>query len=645
MTGKTIDKVKQGVTVRAIIIGLLLMVVNSLWIFESEIVRYKGHPTTISLFYSSVFFLVLLLIGNAIVRKISPKLVLRQPELLTIYIMLNIGACLVGHDSMQVLISLIPYVAYTATPENQWMENFGSDIPNWLVVSDKTAVKNFYNGNSSILNPDNHLPWVEPVIWWSAFVFVLFMMFLAINVLLRKQWTEREKLSYPLVQLPMDMTSEDGGLFKNKLLWVGFGIVAALDIVNGLATLYPSIPMIPIKNPNILAGVVLDRPFNYMGILPMQFYPFGVGLGMLLPLDLLFSCWFFFWFWKLERILTSALGYHTIVGMPYEGEQGLGAYIGICVFAIVVSRHHFGNLLRHFFGAKTDLDDKDEPISYKAAMWVIILGSAFLLYFSAHAGLSWYLAILFFLGYFAICIAITRMRAEMGLPAHDLHYVGPDRMIPTIIGPQNFSVRNLNMLSFYYAFNRAFRSHPMPFQLESFKIAERSNIKYKQIFWVLVVAGLVGIVVAWAVMLTRTYNEGAARMAAPNVPMLYGWEAWSRMDTWTEIETDPNHNMAIAIGVGFVTFLGLNSLRMWFPASPFHPVGYAVSATWSMQQLWMPMFLAWIIKLVILRYGGLRLYRRSVPFFLGVILAECVVGSFWTLWGILMDVNAYAFWP
>ncbi len=64
-----------------------------------------------------------------------------------------------------------------------------------------------------------------------------------------------------------------------------------------------------------------------------------------------------------------------------------------------------------------------------------------------------------------------------------------------------------------------------------------------------------------------------------------------------------------------------------------------------MNQLWMCMFIAWLIKLVILRYGGLRSYRKAVPLFLGIILGECVMGSVWTIIGIALNTQTYAFWP
>jgi len=642
---RTSPKGRAGVTWRAILIGLLLIPINSYWIFMMEIIRYQGHPTTISLFYSSIFNLVLLILANSVLRRYAPKWVLSQVELITIYVMLNIGAALVGHDSIQILVSLMPFATYFATPENKWHALFENKLPDWLVVKDPVATKAFFRGGS-LYDPANYGPWIVPVLWWSAFIIVLLAMFLCMNVLLRKQWTERERLSYPLVQLPLDMTAEGAPLFKEKLLWYGIAIAAAIDIINGLAVLYPSIPMIPIKLED-QSRWFITRPWNNIGWLPIQFYPFGIGLGMLLPVDLLFSCWFFFWMWKAERILTAAFGYDSIPNMPFVSEQSFGAYMGICVFAIAVSRRHFIELGKHFLGMKSSVDDKGEPISYRAATWFLVLGMVFLVYFSRRAGLSAWVLIPFFAIYFAMCIAITRMRAELGPPAHDLHAAGPDTIIPNLTGPGTLGTQNLSVLSLFFWFNRAYRSHPMPFQLEGFKLAERTRMSYRGLFWAMMLAGVFGTYVAFWVILHLNYQYGGAssNIGPPNVTMIFGNEPWNRMDSWIKIPRHTEVDRAIAISVGFAFTIFLNSLRMKIGWFPFHPVGFAVSSSWSMHRLWLPMFIAWIVKLLILRYGGLKLYRQALPFFLGVILGECIVGSIWTIWGIGMHVPSYAFWP
>lgn len=633
--------VVRGVTWRAVIIGLLLIPLNSYWIIMMEDIRYQGHPTTISLFFSSIFELVLLILLNVPLKRFAPRWRLSQIELITIYVMLNIGAALSGHDSIQVLVSMMPSAAYFGTPENQWGQLFANNLPDWLVVKDPYAVRHFYVGGN-IHDPANYAPWITPVLWWSAFIIVLGVMFLCMNILLRKQWTEREKLSYPLVELPLAMTADDSPLFKSKLLWYGFAIAAVINIINQLNLLYPSIPGIPIKLPD-QSIYFTTRPWNSIGWLPINFYPFGIGLGMLLPVDLLFSCWFFSWIWRFQRIATAALGYDTIPYMPFVNEQSFGAYMGICVFAIAVSRSHFIDLFKHFVGKK-ELDDRDEPFSYKTAMWGLLLGSVFLVFFTRRAGLSSWLIIPFFLIFFAMSIAITRMRAELGVPAHDLHMCGPDAVIAGLLGPKELSVQSLGVLSLFYWFNRAYRAHSMPFQLEGFKMSERTGARHRGLAGAIIAATVVGTFTAFIVILHLAYGKGAAS-GGIFVFSTFGQEPWARMEGWIRTPVPFGTGRAAGILAGFLVTLILNYLRMRLPWFPFHPVGYAVSSSWSMTLLWMPMFIAWALKLLILRYGGLRLYRQMLPLFLGVILGECVVGSLLTIYGIAFNVPSYAFWP
>jgi hypothetical protein len=67
---------------------------------------------------------------------------------------------------------------------------------------------------------------------------------------------------------------------------------------------------------------------------------------------------------------------------------------------------------------------------------------------------------------------------------------------------------------------------------------------------------------------------------------------------------------------------------LWWP---LHPIGYPIGAVWLMDQLWFSIFLAWLIKLVAMKYGGPRLYRRMRPFFLGLILGQFAIAGAWLI--------------
>ncbi|MHB1001778.1 MAG: DUF6785 family protein [Armatimonadota bacterium] len=635
----------SGVTFKAILTALILIPLNNYWIFYTEVVRYAGHPTTISLFYNAVFILILLICLNALLRRIVPSLAYTQGELLTIYIMINIASALAGHDMLQVLIPEMTYPFNFATPENKWAARFLDKIPTWLSVRDPEVMRGYWTGASTLYDPKVLAAWSIPVLMWTLFILTLLTVMLCMTVILRKQWTENEKLTYPLVQLPLDITSENNGFFRNRLLWTGIGIAVFIDLIQGLHVLYPSIPGIPIKELN-LVNMITTRPWSAVGWTPVHFYPFGIGLGILLPLDLSFSAWFFYLIWKAEVVISAMLGWDQIPRFPYINHQSFGAYMGICLFAIWTGRNHLAKVFGNIFNSQVDAGDEREPIRYRTAALGVLIGMLLLFIFASALGMSWWLVILFFGIYLAMSIGITRMRAELGPPAHDLHMGGPDTILPEIIGTSHLGPANLVALSMMFWFNRAYRAHPMPFQLEGFKMAEKASISYRKLFGAIILAVLVGTIASFWSQLHLTYQMGAgAKMGPPNVALIFGSEPFLRLDSWMNGSAPSTIGVRWAIFVGFALTIVLNSLRMKMAWFPFHPVGYAISSSWSMGLLWVSMFIAWLVKLLLLRYGGLKLYRSAVPLFLGIVIGECVMGSLWTIIGIVLNVQTYAFWP
>src|SRR5205807_1905164 len=131
---------------------------------------------------------------------------------------------------------------------------------------------------------------------------------LCLNVIWRRQWTEHERLSFPIIQLPLAMTEERGALFRSRNMWLGFAAAALVDSLNSLSANYPSIPHLPIREID-LGSFLVDMPWRAIGWTPFCFFPFVIGIGFLLPLDLSFSCWFFYLYWKAQRVLTAAYGW------------------------------------------------------------------------------------------------------------------------------------------------------------------------------------------------------------------------------------------------------------------------------------------------------------------------------------------------
>ena len=461
------------VTLRSVLLALLLIPINAFWVVTMEVTRYQGHPTTISVFFNVVFVFAVLLLLNGIARRINPRLALHPGELLTIYVMLALATAITGHDMIEVLTPILAHVHYFARPENGWISDILPHVPKWLTVSDKDAITQFYLGTGSLYKPHNLLSWAGPVMIWTTFLSVLCFIMLCINTILRKQWTENERLAYPLVQLPLELVNPKTQMFRSKLFWYGVAVSAVLEMWNGLAYLYPSIPMLPLKRFGAMQDLntyVTSPPWNAMGWTPIAIYPFGIALGMLLPVDLLFSCWFFSWVWRFERIIGAMYNFNDIPGFPYTESQSFGCYIGLALFALWTSRSRLIYIAKSFFDRSVDLQDANEPLPYRVAILGILIGSGSVFWFCHAAGMSSFMIVAFFTIYFTLAIAITRMRAELGPPAHDLHHAGPDSIITVVSGTGHMARPDLAMFSLFYGFNRAYRSHPMPIQLEGFKI-------------------------------------------------------------------------------------------------------------------------------------------------------------------------------
>ena len=72
--------------------------------------------------------------------------------------------------------------------------------------------------------------WIVPLFWWGTLVVATLTLCIALISIFRKQWVEKERLNFPLVDVPLLMMegSEDGrklpAFMRNKLFWIGFGL-------------------------------------------------------------------------------------------------------------------------------------------------------------------------------------------------------------------------------------------------------------------------------------------------------------------------------------------------------------------------------------------------------------------------------------
>lgn len=647
-----------GVTPRALIIGALLIPVMCLWNEYTEIVAQATDLAAMSLIIAVVFALFVLIMINLALKRFAPKWAFTQAELMYIYIMQTVSIGISGIGMMQFLATFCGNVFYYGTPENKWKETFLPLIRPWLLPKE-SVMKAFYTGQSTFWTQEHVMGWMAPILVWSGFIVVLLWVMLCLNVLIRRQWMDQERLSFPITQLPLEISKEGGAasMFLSRAMWMGFLIPVVLESLASLNYLYPNIPFLPIKpsDPRFDLTPLFSSspPWNGMGSLQLSCYPLVIGLTYFLPLDVAFSLWFFYLFGKFQNVAATAMGYHdpgasqALARMPYVGEQSAGAFIMVAAFALYGLRKHFKAVFLGLFrkSERRELHDANEPLPYGVALVGGFLGFAVLVAFGITIGLSWWIPIAYFVIYYLYVITFTRIRAEAGLPWGYGPNMTVHDMLKSGIGTRGLNLQNnvgLNLLLWH---DMDFRTLDMPNQLEAMKIGETSRMNLRHVALVILLATVIGAFSSWGSILTCYYQNGAATAKVNGWRTDVGNYPWRAMKDIVDNPQKADWARMQGVGVGLAVTALLLTLRQRFAWWPFHPIGYAIAGTATMDWLWCATLLGWMIKSLVIRYGGMKSYRLYIPFFIGLILGDYITGSVWAIYGSLLGIQTYRAFP
>jgi hypothetical protein len=226
-----------------------------------------------------------------------------------------------------------------------------------------------------------------------------------------------------------------------------------------------------------------------------------------------------------------------------------------------------------------------------------------------------------------IVIVVARLRAEVGLPTFEFYQVGADEVLQRVAGTRHWSSGDLTTMSLFFWLTRTHRQFPMQNQVDSFRLGRRSELSLRGLTGVILLASAAGTVAAFWALLHVTYQVGyeSAKFRGPAI-WAFGNDPWQKLDNWLQSPQPPDTGAIGAYLFGMVMAAFLALMRSWFVDWPFHPAGYLVAGCFGLMRLWLPVFLAWVVKTIVLRYGGLRGYRAALPFFIGLVLGEFTAG-------------------
>src|SRR5579862_6485802 len=278
-----------GLTSRALIVALALTFLAGLWVRQAEIVVLSTQISESVPAIPGLAALVLLLAYNGIARFVPRLRPFTRAEILVVFLFVALSSAIMGIGVVQFLFSLMTAPYYLTTDDVNKNRPF---LPRLLAPHDTLAIKHLYERA-----PDGHVPWhiwLAPGCCWLAFFLAIWWTLYCLLALFYRAWADDERLSFPLVALPMEMTSpgERGTpFFRNPLMWGGFALSAVYNGVNIAHAYYPSVPAFGKEID--LSGLFTALPWSEIARNTFSFHirPELVGLGFLVSTEINLTIW------------------------------------------------------------------------------------------------------------------------------------------------------------------------------------------------------------------------------------------------------------------------------------------------------------------------------------------------------------------
>ena len=577
-------------------------------------------------------------------------------EMVTAIAMMLIACALPTSGLFRYFTPQLADTVYQATGGQAWYNDYLKLLPNWMLPSKdpgSSIVRDYFLGVDRI---DPHAlaatwrQWAVPYLAWTFFLGPLFLCLMFICALLRKQWVERERLSFPMATIPLEMMREPepgrrfAALWRNPLLWIAVLVPFTVHLLNGAHIFFPSIPEVPIKF-DLSKTTLSDYPWNLLPyFMRANSISFSVvAITFFIPVDVAFSIWAFYVAYNLLIVFAATSGVE--VKWEHRLAHGGGIWLAYGLALVWISRHHLLHVAKAVW--RWDRREPGEPLSYPACVVGIAVTAALAIGFMIAAGMTWWMALAVFAALVLWSLIVTRIVIEAGvalitMPVDPLYLwtwllPGVSVGVQKIIWMRNWLIASLTT---HAAFSDS-REQLMPFAANALRLGSALPFSQRRKHFLTLVAALAlcalvsgGIHHYLSYSFGRqAYDDDHSSMAFPRGTMDAA-RAAAEPDLYP-----PKINPGPHLAAGAAAVLVVTAVRAFSTAIPVHPIGLLLLNTYSGDRLWLSVFLGWAINLIILRWGGIKVFRAARPVFIGLLVGDSLAGVFWSVVGL------YATWP
>lgn len=673
---------RRPVNFRSVLLGLLgVCFICGLTAYNDYVVANTfmvGNFLPIGLL---LFFLVFILLINAPLRKLAPRIAFSMGELGVALAMVLASCALPSSGLMRFLPAYLVGPWYSAGINADHAKVMAdANLPDWLFPkfqrmdvqgrANDPIIRYFWDRvpieEDSFTARVLAVPWgawITPAIAWGILVGLVVLGMVCLSIILRRQWVENERLPYPLAGVYTSLIEEPkpghafNALFSNWLFWAAAGAVFVLHGVNALSKYDPkSFPAIPIRY--AFGTLFSNPPFSYTdyGFKSAGVYFCMVGIVYFLQSNVAFSLWFSYIIIQITKMILGDYQAELTWGMSTD--QNLGSALMFTATILYVARQHLLVVLKQMFRRPLPDEPHGRYMPYFMAGWGLVFSVIGMFAWMMVVGMSPLASAVTIAFCGMIFLVVARVVAETGIIFLQMSFnVSRPMVLLAQSMPEALTVKTslksfvgLQMISGIMVQDA--RESIGGFIPQSLRVADGAAYEGESRWqraipftFALLFAMAVGYVVSGAGMLYTEYSYSATadrKQSAPLNPHAVDVRARDALDTSREYGERggpaENHNrwFHVGMGAGITGFLG--AMRLRFASWPLHPVGYLLAYSYPMQMIWFSIMIGWLAKVVIVKYGGASMYRAVKPLFMGLIIGEVGAAAFWLVVSLVLNM-------
>lgn len=645
-------------------IGIVCITPYNDYVVNNSFIVNNYVPTILTLAMLAIVLLV-----NGPLHKWAPRFAMSPGELAVVLTMALLSCSIPSQGLLrQVLPMPVAPFALTASDPNYKKVFDDMDLPPAMfAVEDmdkghmEPVVTHFYGR----VPEGEKIPWhrwLRPAVVWGALSGFFLLALLSIACLVRYQWTVNERLAFPIAQLQSMLIAPPrpgkalNDVFRHPGFWVSVGVVIFVQASAWLHQYFPkNIPEIPTSYD--LRTMFSEQPWNYLaGWVKEQGVIFTlVGISYFTPTRVSFSLWGTALLMALIAWPLAAQNSTAMDGAALN-DQALGAAFAFIGGVLWIGRHHWAMVGRAIIGAARPNDAHGVFVSYRLAALGLAIGVVGMFAWFLWAGCVWWLAVVLVLMIVMAHVITARVVAETGL-AFIRVPVGMNQIL-TNLDAKILTPRDAYLYGIaHYGFMQAAREGTLTFALHGLNVVDDTDAseKDKHRLMPILMGTLVIAVIAGGLAGLWCYYSYAIPLDphATNMTELNQWGLRLWPNDWLKtpvMQVDAGvfpkkaYNSWLHIGIGIGVMVVLQAMTWRFSGWPLLPVGYLIANSWYTQTAALSLFIGWLAKTIILRFGGATLFNNLKPVFIGLIFGEALSTGLWLIITLIRALNGLDFY-